>query len=171
MTKTEIGFFKIPTNPKQNQEWKRIIYRYRRKGGKDNFKITSTTVICEFHFVAEDIKVTVGKHKKVLKKGAIPRVFSFKKPKNVTSRKSPKKRLFKTFDAPACNTVQKETEDSNVNDISNETNEINELKQRVRELTQENLSLKSEAEELKKNFYNYDNLSGGDVRKIGKIWN
>ena len=49
-----------------------------RSGGADSFKVTSSTVICEFHFKTSEIKVSSGYGKKTLISGAVPTVFKFK---------------------------------------------------------------------------------------------
>ena len=161
MTKTGIGFFTLPKDTKTNHKWKRIIRHYRRWGAKDKFKITPGTVVCEFHFETKDIKVSLGRGRKTVRKGAVPKLFSFKKPRTPSKRKSPKKRLTRIFQndlidhVPDPVPIPSELEPTN--DI--EQNEIKELKQRIEELENENLSLKNQVEELKKNDYNYKNLS------------
>ena len=53
------GFFKFPKDPSRQRTWKRIINQYRRKGSGDTFNIKSRTVVCEFHFKADEIKVYI----------------------------------------------------------------------------------------------------------------
>ena len=150
MTKTGIGFFKIPKNPKINRQWKRIIYQHRRKGVGDNFKIKAATVLCEFHFETKDIKVSLGRGKKSLRPGAVPKLFSFKQEKLVSKRKSPKKRLI--------NEIEHFPMDCDASEEDEDT-EITKLRQTIEKLEQENLSLKNELDNLKKNIYSYDNIS------------
>jgi hypothetical protein len=63
--KTGIGFFKFPSDSKQQQTWKRIIKLCRRKGGNDHFRVDKSTRICEFHFNPKDIKVSIGIGRKI----------------------------------------------------------------------------------------------------------
>ena len=51
--------FKFPKDPSRQRTWKRIINQYRRKGSGDTFNIKSCTVVCEFHFKADEIKVYI----------------------------------------------------------------------------------------------------------------
>ena len=93
--KTNIGLFKFPdkdVKPELYELWYNKIKAFRRAGGKDSFKITNNTYVCEFHF---DITVSAGRHIKTLKPNAVPSVFTFIKKKSSESqpkRRSPRKR-------------------------------------------------------------------------------
>ena len=53
--KTDIGFFKFPTNPDLRRTWSTVIKQIR----KDKFEIKTTTVFCcEFHFNPEEMNVS-----------------------------------------------------------------------------------------------------------------
>ena len=110
--KTGIGFFKFPKEKSIQNTWKRIIKQYRRKGIGDDFFITPSTVVCEFHFETKDIKVSLGRGKKTLKPGTLPSIFSFKRKASPPRRKSPKKRLIsslnlKNYHLKIINSLQK----------------------------------------------------------------
>ena len=85
-----IGFFRFPKEKNLRTRWMNTVKRFRRSGGADSFKVTSLTVICEFHFKKSEIKVSSGYGKKTLISGAVPTVFKFKtiisKPRKVQRR-------------------------------------------------------------------------------------
>ena len=156
MNKTGISFFTIPQEPGLNRQWKRIIGQYRRKGAGDNFEIKKSTVLCEFHFEAQDIKVSLGQGKKTLKANATPKVFSFKPDVVQPKRKSPKKRLIADNYSANFNSgseIEGELE------LDEQEAEIKRLKLKIEELQLENNSLKNEVDNLKKNIYNFDNIA------------
>ena len=62
--KTGIGLFTFPKDKVLFNKWKCVVNTYRRKGAGDKFEINSNTRICEFHFKANEIKVTHGTGKK-----------------------------------------------------------------------------------------------------------
>ena len=96
--KTNIGLFKFPDqnpNPELYKFWCNKIKEFRRSGGKDSFKVTNNTHVCEFYFNITDINVSVGRLIKTLKPNAVPLVFIFIKNKsweNQPKRRSPRKR-------------------------------------------------------------------------------
>ena len=54
---------------------------YRRKGAGDNFSPYDESkkyFVCEHHFKADEIRVSLGIGRKTLKPGAIPTIFNFK---------------------------------------------------------------------------------------------
>ena len=51
------------------------------------------TVICEFHFEITEIRVSLGMGRKTLVHGSILSLFKFRKRENMSSRKSPRKRI------------------------------------------------------------------------------
>ena len=79
--------------------WCNKIKTFRRAGGKDSFKVTNNTYVCEFHFNITDINVSAGRHIKTLKPNVVPSVFTFIKNKsseNQPKRRSPRKRHLNT---------------------------------------------------------------------------
>ena len=156
--KTNIGFFKFPKEKSARQVWIRAVNNVRRKGTGDNFNITDYTRICEFHFKKNDVKISIGIGRKTLKLGTVP---VFKKVEvKPPLRRSPRKRtIFNEIETKiAGNSVEaKEPE---------QLSELDVLRNEVKDLRAENLSLKNEArllrneiQELKKYTYNYQNLS------------
>ena len=83
MNKTNISLFSFPNKEKKPdvyKSWCREIHKFRRKGGKDGFKITKSTKVCELHFKPEEIKRTMGRGIKTLRTGReVPSIYSFKK--------------------------------------------------------------------------------------------
>ena len=102
MAETNIGFFKFPDKDAKPELYKlrcNKIKTFRRAGGKDSFKGTNNTYVCEFHFNITDINVSVGRHIKTLKPDVVPSVFTFIKNKsseNQPKRRSPRKRHLNT---------------------------------------------------------------------------
>ena len=128
--KNGIGFFKFPREQSRNRTWKRFINQYRRKGTGDTFNIKPCTVVCEFHFKADGIKVSLGRGKKTLKPGAVPSVFSFKRKASPPQRKSPKKRLISFSRRKKLATQNEEYDDKD--------REMNILKKQIDILKKEN---------------------------------
>ena len=79
----------IPENVTLFKVWKKTIGQYRRKGGADTFEIKKTTHICEFHFQAKEIKVSLGVGRKTLVEGAVPSVFPSKRKEERLTRNTP----------------------------------------------------------------------------------
>ena len=82
------GFFRFPKDKEMKVKWINIIKQFRRSGGADTFKVTSSTVVCEFHFKTSEIKVSFGYGKKFFVPCAVPTIFKFK-PKISKARKAP----------------------------------------------------------------------------------
>ena len=60
LAKTNIGLFKFPdkdAKPELYKLWCNKIKTFRRAGGKDSFKVTNNTYVCEFHFNITKINV------------------------------------------------------------------------------------------------------------------
>ena len=57
--------------------------------GADTFEIKKTTSICEFHFQAKEIKVSLGVGRKTLVEGAVPSIFPSKRNKDRPTQKPP----------------------------------------------------------------------------------
>ena len=87
----ELFFFKFPKDQELRKKWLKVIGQFRRKGGLDSFSVTESTTVCEFHFMPEQIRVSLSIGRKTLVSGSIPNVFSFK-PSNSSNRKPPKNR-------------------------------------------------------------------------------
>ena len=95
--KTNIGLFKFPdkdAKPELYKFWCNKIKTFRRAGGKDSFKVTNNTYVCEFHFNITDINVSAGRHIKTLKPNVVPSVV--KSSENQPKRRSPRKRHLNT---------------------------------------------------------------------------
>ena len=78
--KTNIGLFKFPDKDAKPELYKLLynkIKTFRKAGGKDSFKVTNNTYVCEFHFDITDINVNAGRHIKTLKPNVVPSVFTF----------------------------------------------------------------------------------------------
>ena len=76
--KTNINLFKFPdkdAKPELYKLWCNKIKTFRRACGKDSFKVTNNTSVCEFYFNISDINVSVGRHIKTLKSNVVPSVF------------------------------------------------------------------------------------------------
>ena len=104
---SKISFFKFPDNADRVKYW---CSRIKRVNGKDNFKVTKTTVLCEKHFRPEDIYRPPGGTKRRLsdKETVIPyfteeealeasstttNTTNSKKQKPPASRSSPRKKF------------------------------------------------------------------------------
>ena len=79
--KTGISLFKFPKDNTEKRRWINIISMYRRKGAGDNFSPYDESkkyFVCEHHFKADEIRVSLGIGRKTLKPGTIPTIFNFK---------------------------------------------------------------------------------------------
>ena len=192
INKTNIALFSFPNkekNPDIYKSWCQEIHKFRRKGGKDAFKITKNTKVCEFHFKPEEIKISIGRGIKSLKTGfEVPSIYPFKKSFTtpLRTRRSPRKRL--PLDLEKLNNQSSTNDeidmviDANNQGTPEELNtsentclcqncielqiQINYLQSKIDNLISENIELKSENDNLKiinKDFSNrmftYENLS------------
>ena len=60
-----IGLFKFPDKDAKPELYKlrcNKIKTFQRTGGKDSFKVTNNTHVCEFHFNITDINISAGRH-------------------------------------------------------------------------------------------------------------
>lgn len=64
-----ITFFKFPNDKDLKKLW---CSRIKRVDGRDNFKVTKSTVLCDKHFHTDDIIRPCGGTRKRLKKDAKP---------------------------------------------------------------------------------------------------
>ena len=72
-----IGFFKFPGKDAKPELYKlrcNKIKTFQRTGGKDSFKVTNNTHVCEFHFNITDINISAGRHIKTWKPNVVPLV-------------------------------------------------------------------------------------------------
>ena len=67
--KTRFRFFTFPKDEKLRRIWEN---RVARKSGKDGFRITKATVVCNVHFRTDDILRVPGESRLDLRKGAVP---------------------------------------------------------------------------------------------------
>ena len=171
--KTGITLFQLPSKDNERKKWIKIISNFRRSGPRDNFDSSNKNkriFVCEFHFKPDEIRVTLGVGRKKLLPGAIPSIFDFKETRNAKKRKSPKKRI-------SLNVQEKSSESSEIEEELlcvdpnyvlppelTETEllkvEIQNLKERIKQLDEENDLLKAENIELKtKHVYSYKTIS------------
>ena len=156
-----------------------IISMHRRKGADDNFRPYDESkkyFVCEHHFKADEIRVSLGIGWKILKPGAIPSIFNFKNPSKIKPTKSPKKRCLPATNESTSNDsyLEDELETNNSNDFSpvmhsetnsNRTNcwknEVDNLKAKINFLETENNALKAENDTQMENerLYNDENIS------------
>ena len=167
--KTGISLFKFPKDNTEKRRWINIISMYRRKGAGDNFSPYDESkkyFVCEHHFKADEIRVSLGIGRKTLKPGAIPSIFNFKNPSKIKPRKSPKKRCLPATNESTSNDsyLEEELETNNSNDLllvmHSETNpdrtkllekEIDYLKEKMNFLEAEKNVLKAENDKQTKN--------------------
>ncbi len=179
--KSGIGFFRFPKDDELRKKWMNTIKQFRRSGGADSFKVTSSTVICEFHFKISEIKVSSGYGKKSLLPGTVPTIFKFKT-RVVKTRKAPLDRRnlqswpissessddeqgttpeaievgFPEADnVPGCSTCADYRKE-----IENLRKEKRLLEEELHDLQRDNIYVKEELESFKKNYiYNFRNIS------------
>ena len=177
--KTGISLYKFPKDNTEKRRWINMISMYQRKGAGDNFSPYDESkkyFVCEHHFKADEIRVSLGIGRKTLKPGAIPSIFNFKNPSKIKPRKSPKKRCLPAPNESTSNDsyLEEELETNNSNDLlpvmHSETNpdrtkllekEVDSLKEKINFLEAENSALKAENDKQMKNerLYNYENIS------------
>ena len=75
--------------------------------------------VCEHHFKADEIRVSLGICRKTLKPGAIPSIFNFKNASKIKPRKSPKKRCLPATNESTSNDscLEEELETNKPNDL------------------------------------------------------
>ena len=61
--------------PELYKLWCNKIKTFQRAGGKDSFKVTNNTYVCESHFNVTDINGSAGRHIKILKPNVLLSVF------------------------------------------------------------------------------------------------
>ncbi|XP_065069725.1 uncharacterized protein LOC135694784 [Rhopilema esculentum] len=152
-----------------------MIKQFRRSGGADTFKVTSSTVVCEFHFKTSEIKVSSDCGKKSLVPGAVPTIFKFK-PKISKACKAPLDcSNMPSSSRPVSNQSSEKTEvelpdTGNVpgclncacheQEIEKLQKERSFLEEELHELRRENIYIKEELESLRTNsIYNFSNIS------------
>ncbi|XP_077484227.1 uncharacterized protein LOC144094183 [Amblyomma americanum] len=100
-TESGMTFFSIPTG--KNDRKRRSAWLHRI--GRENFKPTKNTGVCEDHFCAEDFEKARVDGKKRLKHKAVPSIFSHRVPKKI--RNPPFARL---PNSPANNLAEEQAE-------------------------------------------------------------
>ena len=76
--KTNIGLCKFSDKDAKPELYKLCcnkIKTFQRAGGKDSFKVTNKTYVCEFHFHITYINGSAGRHIKILKPNVVLSVF------------------------------------------------------------------------------------------------
>ncbi|XP_033732353.1 uncharacterized protein LOC117321864 [Pecten maximus] len=86
-------FFRIPSrvlkSPALKNRWCSLI---KRQDGRDGFNLKPTTVICDKHFTAQEIHISLVSKKSTLKETSEPSIFVWKEERS--ERKPPKQRLY-----------------------------------------------------------------------------
>ena len=142
--KTGIGFFNFPSDSQHNQDLKRIVKLYRRRGTNDTFCINNNTRVGEFHFKDDDIKVAIGIGRKTLVKNAVP---IFKQPSEASSkRKPPVNRLPKILNL--------DTPDNTIASDEPMISEAEQLRKEIENLKLKNDSLQEEIQTLQTQLQN-----------------
>ena len=150
-----VGLFKFPdkdAKPELYKLWYNKIKTSRRAGGKDSFKVTNNTYVCEFHFDITDINVSAGRHIKTLKPNVVPSVFTFIKKKsseNQPKRRSRKRHLITEFVKPKQKKLTPEIIDADSPlDISFQNQKSSSVCEKCERLPIENMLLKEKIKVL-----------------------
>jgi len=188
-SKTGIGFFRFPKSPSKKKNWVAVVSKYRRKGGADVFN-KKTALVCEFHFKHDEIKVSLGKGIKKLKRpGTVPSVFEVRKTEPSKKRKPPAQRNIcfentDSFQIPSSSTQVEEnasfsidSDEQNQNNLCVKCIELEKVIEELRLELEQNEIIKNESNILKtdnktlKNnlsilistrIYSYENISNND---------
>ena len=174
---TGIALFTFPNEkrkPELRKKWKQWLVNHRRASGADQFKITSVTYICEFHFPIFDIKISMNGHIKTLKADVVPSIIKVKEKTQKPARKPPKIRESLTNNVssyddneniePQVDDVLEEDEfscESDFVDCENCDNFVIQLsfyREMSITLSQENDLLKEEVDRLSKKIYSYNSI-------------
>ena len=152
---------------------------YQRKGAGDNFSPNDESnkyFVCEHHFKAEEIRVSLGIGRKTLKPGVIPNIFNFKNPIKSSLENRLRKVVYQLQMNPLATILilKEKLETNKSNDLlpvmHSETNpdhtkllekRVDNLKEKTNFLEADNNALKVENDTQMKNerLYNYDNIS------------
>ena len=121
-SKSSLHFFHIPKDVLENRKSKDIWCNLiKRRDGKDNFKMSASTVICSQHFLKEDIKISMGTKRWSLKVGVRPSVFEWTK---VSSCRKPP--MVRNPLQPIC--IDQNQQDDSDNSYHTETRDVKYLK-------------------------------------------
>ena len=167
---SKISFFTFPDNTNRVKYW---CSRIKRVNGKDNFKVTKTTVLCEKHFRPEDVyRPPGGTKKRLLNKETVIPYFTEEealeasstnttnstKRKAPVSRSSPRKKFresqepFPAFPEPQQDPVAEPEEEESID-----------WKAKYHELLQEHNLLKQQSKLSQSLKYRFiDNVMGSD---------
>ena len=178
-----IGFFKFLSDRDTNRKW-RNVKQFRRCGAGDPFKINSKTVVCEFHFNDDEIKVSLGVGRKTLVRGTVPSVFEFKETVTPVKRKAPTIRNPEPIEESSESEFEDDIEESCVSEYADDIelhqeedsceccnkylDEITQLKEKVAYLESENERLKSENEFNEEQRIYYESTRAFDYKNISK---
>ena len=98
----EISLFKFPKDNTEKRRWINISV-CRRKGAFVNFSPyneSKKNFVCEHHFGAGDIHVSLGIGRKTLKPDVIPSILNFRKPSKIKPTKSHEERYSPATNEP-----------------------------------------------------------------------
>jgi len=161
---TGISLFTVPSKNPARGRWLKILSIYRRKGGDDSFNKNKRLYVCEFHFQANEITVSLGIGRKKLKPGIVPTLFDFLK-----NDKVPRKPPLQRFDCPTESDSSSEWEEeevvSDVNDEEEQLDNHNDhdfvlaaLRSQIQLLEEEMTLLQITNSGLKNRIYSYSNI-------------
>ena len=146
---------------------------YRRKGSCDTFDPRNKMYyVCEFHFKAEDIKVSHGIGRKTILPGKLPSIFTEVSSQSESKRKSPRKRPPPIIDSSSESIIESDEENENEGQdlfnpgepfrietkIERVKRENEEMKKQMRILQNKNESIEEEITKLQNRTYNYKNI-------------
>ena len=171
---TAISLFQVPAKKTVRDQWLKILNKYRRKGGVDKFDVRKKLYICEFHFNANEISISLGIGRKTLKKDVLPTKFDLLKKdtsKRLAPRKPPKERLPPFIETDEISTTEdesfseSESEEIIMSDdydgFDQQAEEVDTgtlLKLEIEQLKEKVLVLEKENNELKSRSYCYENV-------------
>ena len=171
--KTGISLFQIPTKEPDKTNWIKALSQVRRKGGNDSFDPRNKTYyVCEFHFKAEDIRVTAGIGRKKYRDGKIPTIFPSKPKESKPKRKAPTPRPAPVVESSE-SVYETDSDEDQFMEIDNDepapVPELSENEQLRLEIQQLRLQLQTlqmkydkaeeEKEYFKSRMYNFENIS------------
>lgn len=166
---TGISLFQIPNKEPEKTNWIKILSNYRRKGTGDNFDPRNNTYfVCEFHFKADDIKVSHGIGRKTIRTGILPSVF--REAPNTPARKPPRKRPLPVIETSSESVIESDDEGDYVPNLSNlepieetedekNAREKAEMREQINILKNNNDTLLQDNEKIQNRMYSFKNIS------------